>query len=202
METEATLSEAFDAVVLAAGAGVRFGGGKLLADYRGAPLLHAALASAFAAPVRSVSVVTGHDAEAVAAAARAFDPRVRVVHAVDHREGMGASLRAGVSALPGDSAALLLFLGDMPRVPEAAPAALAAAIKGGAPAAAATFKGRRGHPVAFTRELYPALLALKGDQGARDVLAGLGDRLALVEAPDDGVLIDVDAPADLDRLRP
>jgi molybdenum cofactor cytidylyltransferase len=46
-------------------------------------------------------------------------------------------------------------------------------------------------------DLFPQLLALSGDAGARGVLQGLGEKLALVESPDDGVLFDVDEPGDL-----
>jgi molybdenum cofactor cytidylyltransferase len=185
-----------EAVVLAAGAGSRFGGGKLTALYRGGRLLEGALAAAFAAPVRSVTVVTGADA-AVAAAAQAFDPRIRLVHAADNAEGMGASLRAGIASLSEEVAGAFVFLGDMPRVPHAVLAPMAKALFAGAPAAAPVFQGRRGNPVLIARELFPELLALTGDAGARGVLQRLGDRLALVEAPDDGVLFDVDAPGDL-----
>lgn len=198
METGVT----FEAIVLAAGSGVRFGGGKLLATYQGAPLLHAALAAARAAPVRSVSVVTGADAEGVGAAVRAFDPDLRLVHAADHAEGMAASLRAGVRSLPADTDAVFLFLGDMPRVPHAVLAPLALAVRNGAPAAAPEYEGRRGHPVVLTRKLFARIAALTGDTGARPLLSALGQRLAIVQAPDDGVLFDIDAPADLIRLRP
>jgi molybdenum cofactor cytidylyltransferase len=189
--------ERLEAVVLAAGAGSRFGGGKLLAAYGSGVLLDGALAAAFAAPVQGVTVVTGADAEAVAAAARAFDARVRIVHAPDHGEGMGASLRTGIASLPPDAAAAFVFLGDMPRVPHGVARSLADAVRKGAPAAAPTFGGRRGNPVLLDRELFPGLLALKGDEGARRILQSLGDRLALVDAPDDGVLFDVDQKSDL-----
>ena len=185
------------AVVLAAGSASRFGGGKLLAPWRGAPLLHAALAAARAAPATSITVVTGADAEAVGACARAFDPRIRLVHADDHAEGMAASLRAGIAALPPGTTAAFVFLGDMPRVPHVVLGPLAQAVADGAPAAAPLFEGRRGNPVVLGRELFPAVAALTGDVGARPVLQALGARLALVEAPDDGVLFDVDEPGDL-----
>lgn len=197
MATGAGGKEAFEALVLAAGAGSRFGGAKLLAPYGSGVLLDAALAAALAAPVRSVTVVTGAEAERVAAAARAFDPEVRVVHAPDHAEGMGASLRTGVASLPADASGAFVFLGDMPRVPHTVLAPLAAALSAGAPAAAPAWQGRRGNPVLIGRQLFPQLLELKGDQGARAVLNRLGDRLALVAAPDDGVLFDVDEPGDL-----
>jgi molybdenum cofactor cytidylyltransferase len=191
--------ETLEAVVLAAGSGSRFGGGKLLASWGAGLLLEGALAAAFAAPVRSVTVVIGADAEAVAAAARSFDPRVLVVHAPDHAEGMGASLRAGIASLPPDAAGAFVFLGDMPRVPTAILRRMAEALAGGAAAAAPVFEGRRGNPVLLSRALFPDLLALTGDAGARGVLQALGDRLALVESPDDGVLFDVDRPGDLNR---
>jgi molybdenum cofactor cytidylyltransferase len=191
-----------EAVVLAAGQARRFGGGKLTAPFGPGVLLDGALAAAFAAPVRSVTVVTGADAATVEAAARAFaeragaGPRLKIVHAAEHAEGMAASLRAGIASLPADAGGVFVFLGDMPRIPAAVLAPLAAAIAQGHPAAAPVFGGQRGHPALFARALFPQLLALSGDQGARRVLDQA--RPALVEAPDDGVLFDVDEPGDLD----
>jgi molybdenum cofactor cytidylyltransferase len=187
----------FAAVVLAAGSATRFGGGKLLAQWRGAPLLHAALATARAAPATSITVVTGADEASVAACARAFDPAIRLVHAHDHAEGMAASLRIGIASLPPATAAAFVFLGDMPRVPHAVLGPLAQAVAAGAPAAAPVFGGRRGNPVVLGRELFSKVAALRGDAGARPILQALGARLALVEAPDDGVLFDVDERGDL-----
>ena len=188
-----------EAIVLAAGSGSRFGGGKLLAAWDAGVLLEGALAAAFAAPVRSVTVVIGADAEAVAAAALAFDPRALIVHAADHAEGMGASLRAGIASLPPDADGVFVFLGDMPRVPTEVLGRMAEALVAGALAAAPEFAGRRGNPVLLDRTLFPQLLALTGDAGARGVLQDLGDRLVLVESPDDGVLFDVDQVSDLTK---
>ncbi len=197
MATEAGAIEALEAVILAAGTGSRFGGGKLLAPFGAGLLLHGALSAARAAPVRGVTVVTGADAEAVAAAARGFDPAVRIVHAADYAEGMGASLRTGVRTLPADASGAFVFLGDMPRVPWAVLQPMADAFANGAAAAAPVFEGRRGNPVLLGASLFPQLLALRGDEGARRVLQGLGDRLVLIEAPDDGVLFDVDERGDM-----
>lgn len=190
---------ALAAIVLAAGSASRFGGGKLTATYAGRPLLHHALAAARAAPVAQVVVVTGADAERVAACAKAFDPAVRLVHAPDHAEGMAASLRAGIAALDEDVGAAFVFLGDMPRIPHAVLARLAQAVKDGAPAAAPVFDGRRGNPVVLARTVFRAVQGLTGDVGARPILQRLGARLVLVDAPDDGVLFDIDEPDDLGR---
>jgi molybdenum cofactor cytidylyltransferase len=194
-----------EGLVLAAGSAARFGGGKLTAPWRGGVLLEGALAAAFAAPVRAVVLVSGADAERVEAAARAWAARageagrLRILHAPDHAEGMAASLRRGIASLPGDAAGAFVFLGDMPRVPTAVLTPMAEALARGAGAAAPVFGGRRGNPVAVARALFPELLALRGDQGARRILDGLGAALALIEAPDDGVLFDVDARADLEE---
>jgi molybdenum cofactor cytidylyltransferase len=187
----------FAALVLAAGSASRFGGGKLLAAFQGRPLLHGALAAAQAAAPGAVTVVTGADGEAVAVCARAFDPEIRVVHAADHAEGMAASLRTGIANLPPEIEAAFVFLGDMPRVPHAILGPMAAAVAAGAPAAAPVFGGRRGNPVVLSRALFGEVAALSGDVGARPILQALGARLALVEAPDDGVLFDVDERGDL-----
>jgi molybdenum cofactor cytidylyltransferase len=189
-----------EAVVLAAGRGSRFGGGKLVAAWGDSVLLDGSLAAAFAAPVRSVTVVTGADAR-VAAAAQAFAARrgatgrLRIVHAADHAEGMAASLRAGIASLPPDTEGAFVFLGDMPRIPLAILDPLAEALAKGALASAPVFQGRRGHPALFARALFHDLLALAGDAGARKVLDACGP--AFVAAPDDGILFDVDVRDDL-----
>jgi molybdenum cofactor cytidylyltransferase len=74
---------------------------------------------------------------------------------------------------------------------------MAQALIDGALAAAPVWRGRRGNPVLIDRTLFPQLLALTGDAGARGVLQDLGNRLVLVESPDDGVLFDVDHVTDL-----
>jgi len=195
-----------DAVILAAGAGRRFsrrpGDRKLLAPFEGRPLVAGALDAAFAAPARRVLLLTHGDpdlAELARAHARSAgrDADFEIVTVADAAEGMAASLRTAIRALPAGSAGVFVFLGDMPRVPPGLAHDLAHALVAGVDAVAPRFDGRRGHPVLFGRACFPALLALSGDVGARDLLAALGDRLALVDSADAGVLFDVDRPQDL-----
>lgn len=199
MATEARGLHRLEAIILAAGAGARFGGGKLMSPWRGGLLIEAALAAALAAPVRSVILVTGADARVrpaaqALAAMRGEAARLRLVHAAGHAEGMAASLRAGLAALPADAAGAFVFLGDMPLIPPAILSPLAAALALGGKAAAPVFEGRRGHPVLFSRSLFPSLKCLSGDAGARTMLDDLGGDLALVQTDDPGVLFDVDTP--------
>jgi molybdenum cofactor cytidylyltransferase len=182
------------ALVLAAGAGSRFGGGKLMTPWRDGVLIDGALDAAFAAPAPSVLVVVGADPRVAAhAAARG----ARVIEAEDHAEGLSASLRAGIAALPLDASGVLVLLGDMPAVPHAVLAPLVRALEAGAPAAVPVFDGRIGNPAALSAALFPQILALRGDRGARAVIEALGDQLARVPAPDAGVLIDIDRREDL-----
>jgi molybdenum cofactor cytidylyltransferase len=117
--------------------------------------------------------------------------------ATDAAEGMGASLRAAIVALSPGSEGVFVFLGDMPRVPPGLAQDLIRSLTPGVDAVAPRFEGRRGHPVLFGKACFSALRSLSGDLGAREVLAAMGERLALVDSPDAGVLFDVDRPEDL-----
>lgn len=193
------------ALVLAAGAGRRFGGDKLLAPYRGFPLLDQAVNAALAAPVAQVVLVTGHDAERVGAAGilaarrAGAAERLRLVHAPDHGEGMGASLRAGIGVIPQDAQGVFVFLGDMPLIPCALASRLAAAL-GDAPAAVPVHGGRRGHPVLFAAKVFPHLTRSWGDAGAKALIHRLGSQIVQVETDEAGVLVDIDSPEDLAAL--
>jgi molybdenum cofactor cytidylyltransferase len=197
------------AVVLAAGAGSRFGGRKLLAPWRDGRLIDGALRSAFAAPVAAVNVVVGYDAQAVTAAAVAFaadaaahrtEARLNVIDSPDHAEGLAASLRAGIAALPGNATGALVFLGDMPMIPDHVLEPLCRALAN-APAAVPVYDGQWGHPVAISERLFPQLIQLEGDRGARGLLRTLGQKVAEIASPTGGVLADVDTPQDLEKLK-
>ena len=202
MATGVAVQSTLEAVVLGAGFGSRFGGGKLVAPWKDGVLLDGALAAAFAAPVRRVNMVWGADA-AVPDAAKAFaartgeTARLNLVRAERHADGLSASLKAGIESVAPSSTGVFLFLGDMPRIPISVLAPLADALAAGATAAAPEFEGARGHPVLFGAAMLPRLLELDGDKGAGGLLAKLGDKLALIPTPDNGVLYDVDRPTDL-----
>jgi molybdenum cofactor cytidylyltransferase len=190
------MNPVFGAVVLAAGSARRFGGGKLIALWRGHPLVVCAAASALAAADGGpVVVVLGEGAPAVRETLS--DPRLTFVVAAEHQLGLAHSLRAGLEALPSDLAGVFVFLGDMPAIPDSVGPLLRAALAVGALAAAPQCDGRRGHPVLFSSALAPQLSVLSGDQGAGRLLDDLGADVALISTQDRGVLFDVDCPADL-----
>ncbi|MGQ4274497.1 nucleotidyltransferase family protein [Terrihabitans sp. B22-R8] len=194
----------YSAIVLAAGEGRRFGGRKLLAPRGDGVLLDGALRAALATNAADIIVVTGPDRGEIEAAVRACagsERRLRFVHAEDYREGMAASLRAGIAAVPAEHEAALILLGDMPRTPPGIVRDLWSALGPQHLAAAPVHRGRRGHPVLIRRALFADIATLRGDRGAGALLGGLGSALALVETDDAGTLFDVDHPGDLDASK-
>ncbi len=190
------------AIILAAGAATRFGGRKLLADWRGRPLILWAVDAALAARVDRVTVVLGSDADAVEAALTPMsDNRLTVVVAPDWSDGLSASLRAGVEALPPDAEAVAIFLGDMPQVSAAEAGALLDAVQAGAPAARLSHPDGPAHPTAFARSVFASLKAITGDKGAKGILADLGDAAVLIPSNNPGAVLDVDTPSHLERSR-
>jgi CTP:molybdopterin cytidylyltransferase MocA len=181
-------------IVLAAGAGTRFGGPKGLARSRDdVPWVQSAVGMLRASGARDVVVVVGAEADAVAALVPAG---AVVVHAADWAEGMAASLRAGLAAaadLRPD--AVVVTLADTPDAPPSAVRRVVGAL-GPEPAnglAQAVYRGRPGHPVAIgSAHLAAVAAALVGDRGARSYLVAHG--AAEVECGDLWSGADVDEP--------
>ncbi|HNM84879.1 MAG: nucleotidyltransferase family protein [Mycobacterium sp.] len=169
-------------IVLAAGAGTRFGQPKVLV----AEWLSRAVGALSDGGCRDVIVVLGAAVVDVPAPARA-------VVAEDWADGMAASLRAGVRAAghaDGDPA--VLHVVDTPDVGADVVARVLAAA-GASGLARAVFDGRPGHPVVIARRYWPALLeTLHGDEGARAFLAGRDDVVA-VECGDLATGRDIDS---------
>lgn len=181
------------ALVLAAGRSTRFGAAnKLLAPFEGQPMLSKVVALAQGAGLTAL-VVTGHDAAAVTA----LLPGVKSVHNPAYAEGLASSLRVGIAALPPEAGAVLVMLGDMPRVRVETLRALLAAAQAHPQAEAIipTKSGQRGNPVLIGRGLFPALMTLQGDAGARKLLEARGAGVVELAVEDPGVLFDVDTPA-------
>lgn len=122
------------------------------------------------------------------------DAGCTILHVPDAELGMGHTLAAGVAASC-DASGWLVQPADMPWLQAASCAAVAGALRDGARIAAPTYFGRRGHPVGFASSCREALLALQGDNGARELLQRWGVHSVVVD--DAGVLRDIDTPGDL-----
>jgi len=126
--------------------------------------------------------------------------RCEVVTCHDASDGMGASLacaaRAAAHLYP-DADGYLIALADMPFVRRTSIAAVRDALAAGAPLAAPYWRARRGHPVALSKSFWPVLVALKGDEGAKKLLAAHEAQLVKIPVGDPGVIRDIDTPGDL-----
>jgi molybdenum cofactor cytidylyltransferase len=196
------------AIVLAAGRSSRFraaggsGATKLIEKLDGRPIVRMAAEAALASRARPVTVVTGHARTSVEAALAGLD--VEFVYNPEFSSGLASSLQVGLSAMPADAAGALVLLGDMPRIEAQLIDALIDAFlaKERALAAAPAHRGRRGNPMLLGRGLFEAAMRLRGDEGARRLIAALSAaELVEVEAPDAGVIVDIDTPTDLAAAR-
>ena len=189
-------------IVLAAGRGSRFSGAehKLAQPLGPSTVLGSTLRHAIETHLAVVVVTTEPLAELARRSVAARDvvvlPEIGST-AANATLGMGYSIAAGVGARP-DARGWMILPGDMPLVRSASMLAVARQLEHH-PVVYAQHKGRRGHPVAFSPELYSELAALSGDEGARRLIArypAIG-----LELDDPGVLVDVDTQADLDGVR-
>jgi molybdenum cofactor cytidylyltransferase len=187
-------------VVLAAGGASRFGSAKQLAELDGVPLLeHAIRAIEAVAAIERIVVVLGARAEEIRAGVDFGSAEVVVCE--DWASGQAASLRCGVAAVADEAEAVVLTLGDMPRVTPQVIARFAelAAEHGTQTRARGVFDGAPGHPVALGRAYFADVMALEGDVGARDVLKRIGAFEIEVGHLCSG--IDIDTPESLEDLR-
>jgi molybdenum cofactor cytidylyltransferase len=139
-------------------------------------------------------VIRPHSSELAAALER---EGCEVVVCENAAEGMGASLACAARKAGEAADGYLVALGDMPFVRRTTIAAVRDALAAGAPLAAPYFRARRGHPVALSKKFREQLFALKGDEGARKLVADNEDTLIKIPVGDPGVIRDIDTPGDL-----
>jgi molybdenum cofactor cytidylyltransferase len=181
-------------ILLAAGSGTRFGADKLLHPLPdGTPIAVASARTLKAALGRVLAVVR----PGVPALERALrDEGLEVTVCERAAEGMGTTLAHAVRAA-GDADGWVVALADMPFLRPDTVRRVVAAVAGGARLVAPAHRGRRGHPVGFGAPLRSELEAVRGDAGARAVVAAHQASLELIPVDDPGVLRDIDVPADL-----
>ncbi|SHF29010.1 CTP:molybdopterin cytidylyltransferase MocA [Kaistia soli DSM 19436] len=170
------------------------GPNKLLAEIAGVSLIRRVTEAALAShALRPVVVVTGHRPEAIRAALAGLD--VANVDNPDYASGLSTSLKAGIATLGTEIDGALILLGDMPFVDSATIDGILAAFEGSGRRAivAPVHDGRRGNPVLWPRRFFPALVAIEGDKGARDLITAHTTEVIEVAAGP-GVGHDLDTP--------
>ncbi len=195
-----TQSSDVAAIILAAGQGTRFGREpKLLACFGSSPMVRHVVRAAVRSLAEPVIVVIGSRADEIEASLKGLP--IQITRNPWFAHGLSTSLKAGFAALPSQTKAAVILLGDMPLVSPSFIDTLVKRCRGiGEPAALIpTLRGERGNPVVLSRELQTLIEGLSGDTGAGPILRRRPD---VVEFPvsDPAILQDVDTADELGRI--
>ena len=159
-------------------------------DIGGEPVIRRVARLALAAQLEHVIVVVGHAADQIGPCLDDLD--IGIALNSEFAAGQSSSLRRGLRAIPAYADAVLLLLGDQPTVDQTVIDAVVETYRRGPfPIVQARYRDRPGHPVLFDRSLFPELLAVNGDQGARDVIRRHSSDVQFVD-------VAADAPPDID----
>lgn len=191
--------ETIGGVVLAAGTSTRFEtGNKLLTPVDGTPIVRQVATTACEAALDDVVAVTGHEADAVAAALDGLP--LSTLHNEEYADGQSTSVRCGIAyARDADWDAAAFLLGDMPFVRSETVTQLCSEYRGGAGSIVVPrYEGKRGNPVLFGEQHFGTLADISGDRGGRELIMEHDDT-QFVETDDPGVLQDIDSEADLHK---
>jgi len=186
-------------VILAAGTSSRLGRPKQLLDLGGEPLIRHTVRNAISSDAGRVILVLGNRADEIAAAAGELGQQTIVNPA--YCDGQSTSMVSGLGALGADVDAAIMMLGDQPTVD---PTVLDALIRTFAETSAAIvqprYRGTPGNPVLFRQDLFPELLEVTGDLGARGIIKRRSEDIAYVDI-DQALPPDVDSDQDYEALK-
>lgn len=184
-------------ILLAAGAGARFGGDKLMHRLPAGIPMAAVAASVLHPACDRLIAVLRPNANELASVLKAVG--CEIVWCAEAEAGMGHSLAAGVSATT-NAAGWVVALADMPFIAPASHLIVAATLRAGASLVATQFQGQQGHPVGFSRVWSRQLITLTGDRGGKSILNQYQEHLTLCPVDDPGVLQDIDRPDDFQHI--
>lgn len=185
-------------VLLAAGQSSRFGSNKLLYPLiDNIPMLLLCAEKLSKAVPGSMVVI---NRELIHLSKQLEQLGLHVIVNEQSEQGMGSSIACAVRAsesLYPDATGWLIMLADMPYIETRTIEQMHKQLEQGADLVAPVYRQQRGHPVGFSRIYKNELLALNQDTGARDILKKYHGLLRLLPVEDEGILIDIDRPADI-----
>ncbi|MDY6973175.1 MAG: nucleotidyltransferase family protein [Thermodesulfobacteriota bacterium] len=186
-------------LLLAAGASTRMGRPKQLLAAEGVTLLERVLGEVLKSDLDKVVLVLGHQAEEIKEVIGRFleDPKLSVIENRHYKKGISSSIIAGLSIVKKSHDHVMILLADMPHIDaNLINLLLDRYLDSGFPIGAVEVEQKRSHPVIFNRNLYPELLKLQGDTGARGLFQKYDKSVCLIEPDrfyDDR---DIDTPED------
>jgi molybdenum cofactor cytidylyltransferase len=188
------------AVILAAGTSSRMGTAKQLLRLGDTTLLGQVIARVRAARIDEIVLVLGHDAARIQSAIDTT--AVRIVTNESFRDGMASSLSAGLAALGREVSAAFIVLADQPFVRPETLDILIERFRASRPVIVVPmYNGARGNPVLLDRSIFPEVLSLRGDVGARAIFGNHQEGIAKVAVDDPGILLDFDNQEDWENFQ-
>ena len=189
------------AVILAAGTSSRMGQAKQLLALGESTMLAQTLAHVQAATLHEIVLVLGASAEAIRRQLPSSQ-QLKIVVNQAYQQGIASSLRTGLSAVDPNSDAALIILGDQPFIrPQTLNRIVEEYRRSQAQIVIPMHRGQRGNPVLLDRSVFAEVMALEGDVGSRAIFAKHLDQIVNVEVEDEGIVLDLDDPADYERLK-
>lgn len=196
------VQRAIGAVILAGGMSSRMGQPKVLLPWMdGRTIIEHIIEQLLRSRLSQITVVTGYYSREVKRTVKPME--VKVVHNRSHKTGeMLSSLQAGLRSMPDNISAVLVVLGDQPRLqPRVIYDVIRAYSEGEGNLIIPSFQMRRGHPILIDRRYWQDILSLGHNGTLRDVIDAASDEIVYVNVNTDSVLRDVDTPSDYEAER-
>ena len=194
------MTNKYGIIILAAGSSTRMGRPKQLLPYKGQSLLRHIVDIAIAAELGPVIVVIGAELKLLEDELK--NTRAIIVHNKEWEEGMASSIRHGLNQFTvqfPSAEGVIITVCDQPYITERLLRELVEGwVRNGKKVIASAYDDTMGTPVFFHRDLFPQLMELKGDKGAKQIINDNKDGMALVSFAMGGR--DIDTEADYEEL--
>lgn len=191
-------------IILAAGMSLRFGQPKQLLKLGDRYLLEWVLDAALTSRLAKVVLVIGHEHHKILQALgdKASLPRLQIIINPRYSKGQSSSLQSGLSAVQNEFDSVMFFLGDQPLLQSGTIDYLLESFwNSEMDICVPAYRGKRGNPTIFSRTLYPRLMAITGDIGARDIILENPALVLSVEIDDPLVFADIDSQEDFEKIQ-
>lgn len=189
-------NEKIAGVLLAAGGSSRLGYPKQLISFEEKPLIRHMISVIKKGGIESLFVVVGSHSEEIIAT---IIEDVQIIHNPNWEKGLSTSIQSALAVIEKEYDAAMMFIIDQPYIDPALISKMLATMKiSRAKIIAARAAGQQTHPVVYRREIYPALLSLKGDKGGKEIIRK--NWVTWVDWPDPAILQDIDTPEDAESI--
>lgn len=192
------------AVILASGMSTRMGTPKQLIMFKGVPLLEYIIRRLLNFPFHKIQAVIGHKSEEIMRLIKINDLRFEWNVNNDYQEGQSAALKQAVRTI-GKVEGMMVFLADQPLILDETIGLLLKAAETQLAnheqmlVVQPSFLGIKGHPVFFTKRLFPYFETIRGDEGGKRVI-DMAQIHHVISVRDQGILFDIDTPEDYQLL--